>query len=269
MRFANVFLHSMKERKLSWPTFAVSISSYVIMICGIYETFAGNAAFKDILNTYPKALISLLAGGGGGPDMMSPEGFISIEFLQLWGMMIIAGFAISAASAIVAKEVDGHTMDLILTQPIDRVEYLTARLVADMVMIAGLVVVTIGSMWAGTQLFDFPLTTEGILAVGVLLMSLFWMIECFSLMLGTFMERGRAVILSVAVLIVSHLINGLADLNKTVESIRWLSFFNYYKPGQTLVDGSVPWAQILLFVGLGLIFFTTAVVIFREKDIPS
>jgi ABC-2 type transport system permease protein len=269
MIFLNVYTKAILDRKLSWPTFAISVASYILLVSGIYQSFAGNPAFAKILDQYPKAVLSLLAGGGGGPSMMSPAGFISVEFLQLWGMIIIAGFAISAATAIVAKEVDGHTMDLILTQPIDRVEYLTARLAADMTMIAGLVIVVIVSLWASTKLFVFPLKTEGILAVGVLCLALFLMIECFSLLLGVFMERGRAVIVSVALLIVSHLVNGLADLNKTLDSFRWLSFFNYYKPGQTLVDGAVPWPQILLFAALGLIFFITAIVLFREKDIPS
>lgn len=269
MRFANIFFHSLSERKLSWPTFAISIFAYVMMICGIYQSFAGNPVFSQVLKNYPKAFLSLLAGGGGGPDMMSPEGFISIEFLQLWGMFIIAGFGIAAATAIVAKEVEGHTMDLILTQPINRVEYLTARVTADMAMLAGLVGVTIGSIWISTKLFDFPLKTGGILAVGVLCLALFFMIECFSLLMGVFMERGKAVIISVGAIIVSHLINGLADLNKTVDSFRWLSFFNYYKPGQTLVNAVVPWPQVLLFVSLGYIFFTAAVVFFREEDIPA
>jgi ABC-2 type transport system permease protein len=184
-------------------------------------------------------------------------------------MMIIAGFVMTTGASIIAKEIDNHTMDLLLTQPIDRVEYLVARLSADVTMMIGLVAVTMISMWAGTKMFDFPLKIEGILAVTVLIISLYLMIECFSLAMGAFMERGKAIITSVSLLIGSHLLNSLGDFNDTIKSFRWLSFFNYYKPADALKDGVIPWSSVLLFLGTAVIFLTITVVVFREKDIPA
>jgi len=268
MRFLNLYWRTIKDRKVSWPTVAASLILYILIIVGIYPAFAQNPAFSQIVKAYPKAMLSLLAGGSG-TDMMSPEGFISLEFLQIWGMIIIAGFVMTTAASIVAREVDGHTMDLLLTEPIDRVEYLMARLTADITMMLGLVAVTMGSIWAGTKMFDFPLHLDGVLAVTVLIISLYLMIECFTLAMGVFMERGRAIIVSVAVLIGSHLLNSLGDFSDTIKGFQWLSFFNYYKPAEVLKDGLVPWPSIWLFLGVALIFLTIAVVIFREKDIPA
>ncbi len=268
MRFLNLYWRTLKDRKLSWPTIWVSVISYVLLIIGIYPTFANIPGFQKLLESYPKGLLAILAGSSG-VNMFTPAGFISIEFLQLWGMIIIAGFVISTSTAIVAKEVDGHTMDLILTQPIDRVEYLTARLAADTTMILGLVVSTTGAMWLGTKMVEFPLKTGGIIAVGALLMAVYIMIECFSLLMGTMMERGRAVIVAVGFLIGSHLLNGLGQISTMLDGYRWLSFFYYYNPADALASGQTPWAPILLFLGLALIFFTGAVVMFREKDIPA
>ncbi len=268
MRFLNLYWRTLKDRAISWPTVAVSVVAYVLLVVGIYPAFADNPAFTEIIKAYPKAMLSLLAGSSA-VDMMSPEGFISLEFLQLWGMIIIAGFVMTTGASIVAREVDNHTMDLLLTQPIDRVEYLVARLAADITMMLGLVAVTMISIWIGTQMFDFPLKLNGILAVTVLISSLYLMIECFSLALGTFMERGKAIIVTVAVLIGSHLLNSLGDFNDTIKGFRWLSLFNYYKPGEALSNATVPWGTVLLFTGLALVFLTIAVVVFREKDIPA
>ncbi len=268
MRFLNLYWRTIKDRKVSWPTIAVSVVLYVFLIVGIYPAFAKNPAFTQIIKAYPKAMLSLLAGGSG-TDMLTPEGFISLEFLQIWGMIIIAGFVMTTGASIIAKEVDSHTMDLLMTQPIDRVEYLVARLAADISMMLGLVAVTMISIWIGTKMFDFPLKIDGILAVTVLITSLYLMIECFSLAMGAFMERGKAIIISVAVLIGSHLLNSLGEFNDTIKDFRWLSFFNYYKPSEVLRDGAVPWGPVLLFVSIALIFLTIAVVVFREKDIPA
>lgn len=268
MRFLNLYWRTIKDRKMSWPTVAASVIIYVLVIVGIYPAFSNNPAFSQIVKAYPKELLSLVAGSSGA-DMMSPEGFISLEFLQIWGMIIIAGFVMTTGASIIAREVDNHTMDLLLTQPIDRVEYLVAKLAADVTMMLGLVVVTMVSIWAGTKMFDFPLKIEGILAVTVLIASLYLMIECFSLAMGAFMERGKAIILSVAVLIGSHLLKSLGDFNDTIKDFSWLSFFDYYKPAETLKSGTVPWGSVLLFAGIALIFLTIAVVVFREKDIPA
>ncbi len=266
MRFLNLYWRTILDRKVSWPTVAVSVISYVLLIMAIFPSFANNAAFSSIIKSYPKAFLVLIAGL---TDMASPEGFISLEFLQIWGMIIIAGFVMTTGASIIAKEVDGHTMDLLLTQPIDRVEYLIARLAADLSMMLGLVAVTMVSIWAGTQWFDFPLKADGIIGVTVLIISLYLMIECFSLAMGAFMERGKAIIVSIAVLIGSHLLNSLSEFNDTIKSFRWLSFFNYYKPADVLKSGAVPWDVVLLFSGVALIFLTIAVVVFREKDIPA
>jgi ABC-2 type transport system permease protein len=268
VRFLNLYWRTIKDRRVSISVVAVSVITYVVLIMGIYPSFANNQAFSSIVKMYPKALLSLVAGSSGA-DMMSPEGFISLEFLQIWGMIIIAGFVMTTGASIIAREVDGHTMDLLLTQPIDRVEYLVAKLAADVTMMLGLVAVTMLSIWAGTKMFDFPLKVEGIIAVTVLIISLYLMIECFSLAMGAFMERGKAIIVSVSVLIGSHLLNSLGDFNNTIKDFRWLSFFDYYKPAEALTSGSVPWGSVLLFVGISLIFLTIAVVVFREKDIPA
>jgi ABC-2 type transport system permease protein len=268
LRFLNLYWRTIKDRKVSWPIVSLSVILYIVMIMAIYPSFSHNAAFASMIKAYPKAMLSLLAGSGG-TDMMTPEGFISLEFLGIWGMIIIAGFVMTTGASIIAKEVDGHTMDLLLTQPIDRVEYLVAKLAADVTMMLGLVVVTTGSMWAGTKMFDFPLKVNGILAVAVLLASLFLMIECFSLAMGAFMERGKAIIASVSVLIGSHLLYSLGDFNETIKGFRWLSFFNYYKPAEPLKDGMIPWPSVLLFLGVALIFLVVAVVVFREKDVPA
>ncbi len=268
MRFLAIYARSLWDRKISWPIVAGSVILYVLVIVGIYPSFANNPAFTEIIKSYPKEFLSLLAGSSG-IDMMSPEGFISLEFLQLWGMIIIAGFAMATATAIVAREIDNHTMDIMLTQPLDRIEYLTAKLAGDLTMIFGLVVVTMGSIWMGTKLFDFPLSTSGILATSVLFTCLLVMIECFSLFLGTFMERGKALSLAIAVLIVSHLWNALGDFNSTIEGMRWMSFFYYYNTSEALKTGEIPWGPVLLFIGIAVIFLVAAVVIFRERDIAA
>ena len=268
MRFLAVYARTLWDRKISWPMVAGSVILYVLMIVGIYPSFANNPAFSEIIKSYPKEVLSLLAGSSG-VNMMSPEGFISMEFLQLWGMIIIAGFAMATATAIVAREIDNHTMDIMLAQPLDRVEYLTAKLAADLTMIFGLVAVTIGSIWVGTKLFDFKLDIHGILAVSVPFACLIIMIECYSLFLGTIMERGKAISVAIAILLVSHLWNALGDFNKTIEGMRWVSFMYYYNPAEALKTGEIPWGPVLLFIGVAVVFLTAAVVVFRERDIAA
>jgi ABC-2 type transport system permease protein len=233
----------------------------------MYPSF-NKPEFSQLFEAYPKAILSLM-GGAGIANMFSPEGFVSVEFLQLWGISIGAGFLMAAATAIVAKEVDGRTMDLILSQPVNRIEYLTARLAADLTMMVTIVVITGTSLYLGNKMFDIPLKTSGIVAAMVLLAGFYFMIECFCVFAGSVMERGKAIVTAVAVLIGSHLLNGLADLNETIRGYQWLSVFKYYKPGEALLSGNTPWQQVILFLSIGAIFLIAAVVVFREKDIPS
>lgn len=265
----NLLLRSLKERWISASIFALSLALYVWVILALIPVFIKNQQFKALLAQYPKALMSLFAGAGN-INMFSPEGFISIEFLQLWMPIIVFGFAVTFATAIVAKEMDDGTMDLLMAQPIARTSLVLSRFTAMAAYLAALALVTVGSIGVGGRFYDVTFKVEGLLATGLLFLAFMLAIAAFSIFLSVVLrDRGQAIILAVAVFIVSHLLNALSELNETVRKFRFLSIFKYYNPYKALATGEIPWRDISIFLAITLVFLIASLILFRRKDIST
>jgi len=264
----NLIYRDIKDRRVSMFMMSMSVLLYALVIIAIYPVFAGNAAFAQIFKQYPKALLSLLAGGGNA-DFFSPAGFLSIEFLSLWWPIIVGAYVMTLATAIVAKEINDGTMDVLLSQPLERWKLMTSRLAADVTLIFALDAVTMVGIWLFARAYAVEISTKGLFATGILALSMFIFLECLSLFFGMIMDRSKALITSITVFIGSHLLNALSDLNKTVAKFRWMSFFKYYKPAAALTTGEVPWKDVALFLGLAAAFAIAAYIAFRRKDIPA
>ncbi len=261
----NLFRQTMVERRVSLVVMILSLLFYVFAIAAIADTFLGEPEFKKILELYPKELLSLF--GGGEVNMFTPEGFFGVEMFELMWPIIVGGYAITVATALVGKEIDQGTIEALLTQPISRLRLLVTRVLALFMVIFILVWVTT----AGTQLFssiyDVGLKSDGLVALTVLAFSLFVFMGSYGLFFSMLMERGRAIIVSIGVFFIAWIINSLAAFNETVESIQFLSFMKYYEPAKVLVAGEIPWPEVGLFFGLATVFLIASYLIFRRKNI--
>ncbi len=264
----NLIFRNIRDRRVSMLMMSSSLILYAFMIMAIYPVIAKNPAIEQMVKQYPKAIISLMAGSGS-VNFLSPEGYLATELLSLWWPIIVGAYAMTLATAIVAKEISDGTMDVLLSQPVERWRLVSSRLLADITLIAVLDAVTMIGIWVFAKAYDVELSTTGIFATGVLGLCLFILIECFGLFFGMIMDRGKALITSITVFIGSHLLNGFSDLNETIGKFRWLSFFKYYKPAAALATGDIPWKDLAVLLGLAALFAIAAFVIFRRKDIPA
>lgn len=230
--------------------------------------FLKNPEFEQLLKQYPKEMLTLLAGETGQVNIFTVEGFLSIEYLALWWIIIIAGFAITFASGIVAKEVDEGTIEFLVTQPLGRSSIIISRLLALSIYLIALIVVSLGSIGFLAPLYDVKIKTAGLFGVGFVGLTLLLVISAYTLLFSViFKGRGKAVIYSVTLFIVAHLLNALAGFNETIEKFRFLSFFHYYQPYEILRTGEIPWINVGIFSAIVAVCVLLSLLIFQRKDI--
>lgn len=264
----NLILQSLKERKISATVFSLSLVLYVWLLASLLP-FMKDLEISGLFEKYPKAVLNLLAGAAN-VDFFSPEGFFTVEFLALWLPVIVFGFTVAFATAIVAKEVDDGTMDLLLAQPVRRSTLITSRYLALIIFLLIYSAVTMGSHYLFAQAYDFSFKTKGLLATGVHFFLFMLAISTLSLLFSLILkERGQAIIFSVAFLIASHLLNALAEFSETLKDLRFLSIFKYYQPYETLTKGTYPVKASAIFLGITAISLILSLLIFQKKDISS
>ncbi|MBY0262271.1 MAG: hypothetical protein K2Q20_07990, partial [Phycisphaerales bacterium] len=85
-------------------------------------------------------------------------------------------------------------------------------------------------------------------------------------------RRVRAVLVVLVLTVFSLLINFLYTLDPALEftkRLRFLSFLEYYKPIQMLMDNSVPWRNMGILAGLSLGLWIAAGVWLSRRDVTT
>jgi len=266
----NLVSRYVKDRWVSVTIFSFSLFLYCWLIVSIMPTFVGNVEFMKLIEQYPRELLVFFAPGSDVASIFTPEGFLALEFLSLWWVFIVAGFAIPGATAIVAKEVDEGTVDFLLAQPLKRATLILNRFLALLLCLFVLAAVPILSIFFLGIAYDVELGLGGLTATGVMAFVFFVSIASYSLLLSLLLrERSEANIASVSLLLVVYLLNALSELSDSIEKFRFLSFFRYFRPDRTLATGEIPLRDLSVFVAAIATSFVLSLIIFQRKDIRA
>lgn len=265
----NLLKQTIKDYWKSALTFAISLFLYDWLVVAIMPTILkAPRGFEQLLKGYPKEILALAGGGMSGVNLLTVEGYLCIEYLSLWWIIIIAGFAIAFTTAIIAKEIDEGTIEFLLSQSISRSSIVLTRFAALAIYILFLIAVSLGSIALLARFYDVEIRSGRFLGVGLVGFVLLLAISAYTLLFSViFKGRGKAVIWSVVVLFVAHIVNALSEFNKTVKKFRFLSLFRYYNPYKILKTGHILWRELAVFAAVFVICLALSILIFRKKDI--
>ncbi len=262
-----VILKSIKLRRVSIIVFALVIFGYTMLIGSFFPTIRENAdQFAELMEAYPENLMAFF--GGDMMEFMTFEGFMSLEYYNFVWVFIVGGLAISFATASIAQENEKGTLELMLWQPISRIKYLSAKVITLIIIMLIMTLVTVVGTFASASSVEVELNRDAywIWAVdGFLLMLAFGGISF--LLSVIFSERGRANLIAITFLIVSYVLNSLAEIIDKIKDFEWLSLFNYYNPQEILRTGEWPVKSIIIFSAVFVVSIVMAIILFRKKNI--
>jgi len=262
-----VILKTIKLRRVSIIVFALVIFGYTMLIGSFYPTIRENAdQFTELLEAYPENLMAFF--GGDMMEFMTFEGFISLEYYNFIWVFIVGGLVISFATAAIAQEHERGTLELILWQPISRTKFLSAKIITLALIIIVITLITVLGTFASASSVDVVINQSAYwiwAVVGLLLMLAFGGIAF--LLSVIFSERGRANLIAISFLIVSYVLNSLAEIIERIKDFEWLSLFNYYSPQEILRTGEWPWQSIIIFTTVFIFSIMLSIIIFHKKNI--
>jgi len=213
---------------------------------------------------------------GGLAVMSNPYGFWSLEILSfIW---LYAGiYLIFMASSLLSHEVENKTIDLSLSKPISRYNFLGSKITFLYVFIMTVVgiffLITLGSM-AGSPTFRTEgIFTERLFATYfsvVLFLGALAMVAKFSSTI--FLSTKKSVAVGVMVLFIMFFLGEFyIYMDEAIQGIKYISIFYYYNPIDYLIN-----ADLALFardiIVLGVIngaLIAGSLFVFSKKDIPN
>lgn len=179
---------------------------------------------------------------------------------------------LTVASGVLAGEIGRGTADLLLTLPLSRgTVYLSTSLVWWLALIPASLAPLLG-LWLGERIFPLsePLDYTRLWRVSVNFLALNWSVAGLTMCISSLVSRrGTAVGVVMAVLLASDLINLLVQFWHAVKPFAFLGFLHYFKPLLVLRRGQLPWGDMTVLLGVGLVAWSIGYWRFARRDIPA
>jgi ABC-2 type transport system permease protein len=179
---------------------------------------------------------------------------------------------LTMATGAVAGEIGRGTVDLLLTLPVSRV----AVYVSTSVVVACAAVLVSGTpllgLWLGQHVWSLaePLDFHRLWPIPFNLLALNLCVAGVTLLVSSFVSRrGSAVGIVLAGILVSDLVNLLAQFWDTVRRVSFVGFLHYYRPLVIVRHGQLPLDDVAVLLIVAGCAWTIGLWRFSRRDIPA
>jgi len=232
-----------------------------------YQNLSENVFQVEFIRRIIAAFLGTEASAAIGPAAMSAMAWAHPVVLALvWTHTIIV------CTRVPAGEVDRGTIDILLSLPVTRRGvYCTESAVwiasALTVIAAGLC----GNVIGGWSIDSSLSGTVGQRAwVSANLLAVCFAVGGVASLASSLCDRrGRAVGLTLAILVASFVLNFLAAFNETIKRFSFLSLMDYYRPLFVLQGQATPIKDIVVLTAIGAVCWTAGEIIFVRRDVRT
>ena len=252
---------TLRLRRTGTISAAVGLVAVMIVVGALFPSVGHTIGKIDV----PSGVANLL----GGADYGTITGWFRSEIAEIYGPLVIAGLAITAASATTAGEEEDRILALILAHPVRRSRLVMARAVA----ISAIVVFIAFAVWigllAGVAAGGGGIGVSNITALAVQLG--FFGLASGAVALAIGAGTGRRSLANggaAAVAILGWLVNSFAPLASGVSWLKYLAPFYYYAGHDPLAHG-VDFTGIVVLGLFTLALFAAAILSFEGRDLRA
>ncbi len=228
---------------------------------------------EDYINSLPESMIALL---GGELDITNPYSFTS-SYIYAFMWLYCGIFLVYMASSLVPQDVENHAIDLTLSKPISREEYLIGKIGFVYIFIIALMAIITAFIVSGMVSSDIFIQ-EGIYwdrvaaatMIAILHLGTLAMTAVFASTI--FLDAKKTTLMAVIVMFVMFFIGDFSPLmNPDIGNIiQYFSTWFYYDTTQVFGAGNFTnLARDMLVLGaINIALIATSLFVFRKKDIP-
>lgn len=249
---------------------AVGLALVVLVYGGVMAAFypillANTAAINDYMKLFPKEFMAAFGMTGSLAD----PGIFFTTYIGSFLWPVVAAIAgIVLATRPTAADAERGWADLPLATPLNRVDYLGAAILGQVVVLAALALVAVAGVIAVGELVGAGFDVGRFLAAGVVL----WLFGCAiagvtSLVAVITLSRGIASGFAAGILIAMYLLNIVAQVQPALAWLGDLSAFRYAGVGALIDQGTADWVGIGVFIVVAVAGWTASLVLFRRRDL--
>jgi ABC-2 type transport system permease protein len=188
-------------------------------------------------------------------------------------LLLAASCVIACGTAVraIAGELEGGTLELVLSRPIERTRYLASYLVFTLSALAGIALLYgLGAYAAWLIVHPEPgsLSAAALLRTSAYLTLLLWAIAGYSVLCSSYArERGRALGIATGLTIGLYAWNFLASLVGTLAPLARISPWYWFNPSPVLGGARFPYLDGLVLATVAAVCSAAAMREFLRRDL--
>jgi ABC-2 type transport system permease protein len=258
----------------SWPATLLcglllfSVEAILAYVMPIFQAqFSESMMQIRFIQTFVGAMLGINAS-----EQLGAEAFTAFSWVHPVVLALVWAHALVCCTRMPSGEIDRGTVDLTLTLPLTRWGILRAEtavwIAAGVTVLAlGLAGNELGGSFADAatrpELRRSLIVVANLLCLYLAVGSLAWLVSAAS------SRRGPAMIVVFLILLASFLLNFLAQFWSVAQRIRFLGVLDYYRPLYILRDGTIPWPDMGVLLGVAVVLWIAAGVVFARRDVST
>ena len=234
------------------------------MLTRVVPRFLDQGGIEDLYERAPfvQNMVMAMLGTEFGQEKMA-EAMNGMLWVHPTVLTLLWAHAIVFCSRFPAAEVDRGTVDILLGLPVSRRKAYYSEVLAW--ALAGLFLIAMG--FAGHRLSApampenmRPSPTEA-LYILTNLYFVYFAVGSFAFLISANSDRrGRAIAVTIALVLASFLLSFLAQFWEPAQAIAWMSILEYYRPAEIFVSEQFATANVVTLIAVG----TTALMLGGE-----
>ncbi|MHA1729797.1 MAG: ABC transporter permease subunit [Promethearchaeota archaeon] len=267
MEIFSVLKFEIKKNYKSILIFATIIGGFLFMMTSIFEPILF-ANYNVIIVGMPEEVLALI---GGLIDLSTFEGYFNMYIFELawmwYGLYIILKVAQD-----IPGEIENKTIDLVLSKPIKRWEYVLGKQLQHITTIFAVIgfsaLCTVGAIAINPNVNLVEVDIGGFIICFVWLGVLLFTIESAVLLISTILGSKKARSVGFTIVMGLWFISAYSG-SIPIENIEYISFFTFFDTRTILIDGifTETLGNVLILIAYSVILSIIAIVYFSKRDI--
>jgi ABC-2 type transport system permease protein len=265
----NLWRHLLERHRVFLTVTGIILAGFQALICAIVSSTDIEGALTEFSRSLP-AIFQAVAGEELALGMTS-RGLLAFAWNHPVVHALLAAVMLGLASRAIAGEIEGGTMELVLSQPISRPMYLGTQIVFALAVLITLAGIMLVGVHIGLSVFELQrvLQWRAFLPVAVNLISLEMAIYGVTLLLSSSSrEAGRVVTITLLFVLLSYLLQAIARIWPAIHFLLRYTIFEYYSPQRIIMSSAAPWRNVMILSGVGLVAGGLGWWKFMRRDIP-
>jgi len=248
-----------------WKT-TVILTFLFILISAMYAGMF--PAFKDSLPDMVDTFKGSMSWFPGIEDITTYSGWLNVEMYQIFWILILGIILGFIAASVISKEVEGKTIDLLMSNPVSRKQIVFEKFVGLIPVFLVINFATMLSVIGFTVAINEELDYGNLFLTHLAAIPYFLAVLSIGILISVILnEKMKASIAMITIIVGMFFVQSISLSIPSYEKMGWFSINHYYNTADILIHGNLDPIGMLVLSVVTAWCLIIAMIYFEHRDI--